>query len=310
MTPGPVTPGPPARDAVRAGVDLGGTGSRVVVCDGPLILGEQVLASAQLGAGSIAERVERLATIVRDCTPPERRLAGVGIGASGPIAPDWSEITNADTLPWFSGFALPALLADALGVPVQLDNDAVTAALGEYHFGAGRGSRRLLVVTIGTGIGAALLVDGVPFRTVTGQHPDAGHLPVFGDGFLCYCGLTGCFEQHASRLALERRLGEAGAVLPANGIGDLPRSDAVSAALDAYGFDLGRGLESLHVVWGPDRIVLGGGTSRFVERFEPAMRAGMSRAPGYRGVADVTVSDIGDLAGAIGASTLTSTTLT
>jgi glucokinase len=309
---------PPAGE-VRAGLDLGGTGVRIVVAGGGRVLGREMLATAEAGAGTVTERVERLAACVRRAVPGGARLVAAGIGASGPITPDWSEITNPDTLPRFSGFPLPALLAAALGVPVRLDNDAVTAALGEYHFGAGRGSARLLMVTIGTGVGVALLDRGLPWRTVTGQHPDAGHLPVFGDAERCYCGLTGCFEQHASRLALERRLAAVASAearpapepgcAPGPGCAPEPESSlsdspAVDTALDEYGRDLGRGLEALEIVFGPDRIVVGGAASRWFGRFEAAVRAGMVRSPGYAGVAQVVQASLGDLAGALGATML------
>lgn len=297
--------GPPGV-TVRAGVDLGGTGSRVVVCSGREVLAQQVMRTAELGAGSVEARVARLAAVVRDGTPPGARLAGVGIGSSGPIAPDWSEITNPDTMPWFSGFPLPAMLEHELGVPVRLDNDAVAAALGEYHHGAGTGASQLLAVTIGTGVGVSLLVAGIPFRAASGQHPDSGHLPVFGDGERCYCGLVGCLEQHASRLALERRLREAGAELALADLDAAPEAaqPLIATAFEAYGADLGRGLEALDVVYGPDRIVICGASSALFHRFEGAMRSAMARAPGYTSTVQVVPSALGDLAGALGAATL------
>ncbi len=287
-----------------AGLDLGGTGSRVVVRAGGEVVGQLTLPTAELGAGSVDERVGRVAAAVRGVMPPGHRLVGVGIGASGPITPDWKVITNPDTLPWFSGLPLTELLAAELDVPVRLESDAVAAALGEYHFGAGRGARQLLAVTIGTGIGVSLLRDGVPFRTANGQHPDAGHLPVFGDDNVCYCGLRGCLEQHVSRLGLETRLAEAGLAFAPGGIDELPESPALSAALEAYGRDLGRGLEALEVVYGPDQIVVCGASSRSFHRFQSAVATGMARAPGFRSGVPIVPCELGDFAGALGATTL------
>jgi glucokinase len=261
----------------------------------------------ELGSGPVEERVDRFAATLVRLVPEGCQLAGVGIGASGPIDTPSGIIQNPGTLPWFSGFDFRGALRAALGVPVFVENDAVTAALGEHRYGAGRGCDRLLVVTLGTGIGVALLEDGQPFRDVKGQHPECGHLPVLPGGPRCYCGITGCWEMLASRGNLEAR------VERALGSRDLNKAERLLAegadeglrvVFRDYGSALGRGLAVLNIAYGPERVVICGSVSRFLPYFAPGALAELDRAPGFRSQVKVVESDLGDLAGAIGASLL------
>jgi glucokinase len=151
----------------------------------------------------------------------------------------------------------------------------------------------------------ALLENGRPFRDASGQHPECGHLPVFPSGPRCYCGLIGCWEMSASRRGLEARVeGVLGSCdleelegLLAHGAGE-----AVTAAIDDYGHAIGRGLESLVIAYGPDRVVLCGSASRFLPHFSHGLRAELERSPDFRHDLNVVGSSLGDFAGAIGAS--------
>jgi glucokinase len=294
-------------ESVVAGVDLGGTGSRFVVSSGGAVRRQTTAPSRELGAGSTEERVSNLAAILRGLVPTGCRLAGVGIGASGPVELPLGVIRNPNTLPWFSGFDLAGSLRTELGVEVLVDNDAVTAAIGEYKCGAARDCNRPLVVTLGTGIGVALLENGRPFRDASGQHPECGHLPVFPSGPRCYCGLIGCWEMSASRRSLEARVeGVVGArdLQALEGLLAHDAPEAVTAAIDDYGHAVGRGLEALVIAYGPDRVVLGGSASRFLPYFSHGLRAELERTSDFRRDLDVVESSLGDLAGAIGASVM------
>lgn len=235
------------------------------------------------------------------------RLVGIGIGASGPVELPSGIIRNRDTLAAFADFDLGAALRASLGVAVAVENDAVSAALGEHRFGAGQGCDRLLVVTLGTGIGVAFLQGGEPFRDGQGQHPECGHLPVLPGGPRCYCGLVGCWEMVANRESLQARVRR---VLPTGSLAQAERLLAQGAhsdltgALNDYGHAVGRGLESLIIAYGPRRAVLCGSVSRFFRYFAPGLYSEMERAEGYRNGVEVVESALGDLTGAIGASVL------
>ncbi len=290
----------------HVGIDLGATGTRfAVLCDGE-VLDRSQAPTAELGAGTPSERASKLAAVVSGLVPDGHYLAGVGIGASGPVLLPSGVIANPDTLPWFSGFDLAGLLGAELGTPVVVDNDAVAAALGELHFGAGRGCARLLAVTLGTGIGAAFLDRGRPFRDRQGQHPECGHLPVDPAGPRCYCGLTGCWEMLASRLSLEARAQQVTGTRDLALAYDLLQTGhpGLGAVMVDYGRAVGRGLELLNVAYSPDRAVLSGSVSRFLPYFAPGLAMEVGHRPGFSHDLEVLASALGAFAGAIGASVL------
>jgi glucokinase len=303
----------PARPGwVSVGVDLGGTGSRFAVVSERRVVAQQTVPTAELGAGPPPERVARLASVLRGLVPTGSRLSGIGIGASGPVRLPEGIISNLDTLPWFSDFDLGALLGAELGVGVTIDNDAVAAALGEYHYGAGRGFDRLLVVTLGTGVGAALLSDGRPFRDGNGQHPECAHLPVSAGGERCYCGRLGCWESSASRRSLERRVEDVIGVPDLTQAHQLLRAGhpELRAALAEYGRMVAKGLDILNMAYGPGRIVLCGSVSQLLPYFAEALAAELKTAPGTGNQGQpgnqvqIVGSALGDVAGAVGATVL------
>jgi glucokinase len=160
---------------VTVGVDLGGTGTRIVTLDRDDAVLYQVSGPTSTGsAGAVSGLVSSIAIAAAG-----RELCGVGIGASGPVDPH-GIIRNTETLPAFSDIQITPVVTERLGVPCVIDNDAAAAASGEYACGAGRGSTGLLVITLGTGVGVAALASGRPFRGADGAHPEAGHIPTGG----------------------------------------------------------------------------------------------------------------------------------
>lgn len=293
----------------RVGVDLGGTGSRAVSLVDGALLGSRDVSSAVLGAGEVPERMDRLAQLIRDVVPANTALGAVGIGASGPVDVRRGTITNPDTLPWFSGFPLVAGLEERLGVPVGIDNDAVAAAYGEHATGAGGGADRMMMVTLGTGVGTAMLVDGVPVRGADGAHPEGGHIPIGSDVLRCYCGLTGCFEQAASRTSLQRRLGAAldGAPATKELIADAVQlaatDERVRAVFREYADDVARGLGALHTLWQPRVTVIGGSAAICLPLIAEDLRRGLECSAEFAVPVELRAATLGDDAGAVGAAT-------
>ncbi len=290
---------------------MGGTGTRfAIISDGKLVATSE-LPTSELGAGALAQRVSRVAAVVNGLLPEGYRLEGVGIGASGPVLLPSGTISNPDTLPWFSGFDLAGSLAVELGAPVVIDNDAVAWALGEHHFGAGRECKRLLVVTLGTGIGVAFLDRGRPYRDRGGQHPECGHLPVQPGGPPCYCGLAGCWEMAASRGSLEARAAQVTGTPDLTVAYDLLQvgHPGLEAVLADYGYAVGRGLELLNVAYSPDRAVVAGSVSRFLPYFAPGLAKEIGHRPGFSNDLEVVESALGAFGGAMGASVLGRVTL-
>ena len=286
--------GPPT--GVTVGVDLGGTGTRIVALDRyGAVLHQASSPTSASSAGAVSGLVSSIAFAAAG-----RELRGVGIGASGPVDPH-GIIRNTETLPAFSGIQITSVISEHFGVPCVIDNDAAAAAAGEYACGAGRGSTGLLVVTLGTGVGVAVLASGRPFRGADGGHPEAGHIPAGGPPAPCYCGLLDCWEQLASRTALDRLTGRETDVLAAKARG----GDLTAAQVfDTYGERVGTGLVTLLAIFRTDRIIVAGSAARFLDLFRHGLRRSLDRGPKYTPKPAMVAAELGDLSGAIGAAVM------
>lgn len=297
----PTRAGDAGDGAVWAGIDLGGTGTRIVVADE---LGECAGATVATAAfmapvaghpdqGSAHGQdgpVASLAADIRALLPPGRVLHGIGIGASGPVDLRTGLIDNPDTLPAFTGPDVVGGLSRLLGVPARIDNDAVVAGLAEHCWGAARGVRSLLCVTLGTGVGVVILADGWPVRAADGSHPEAGHIGVPGSGGSCYCGLAQCWEQVASRTALDR--------MRATWTG------SAEALWAAYAQGVGSGLITLLTLYRPSAVVLGGSVAQQWPWLERPLRAALATSREVDPTIAISASTLGERAGALGATIL------
>lgn len=277
------------------GVDLGGTGTRVVVTDDSgAVLAERSVPTDAEPRDAVGRLVETLAEIA------DGPVAAVGLGASGPVDGD-GVIRNPATLAAYSGVDLVGPLQNRFGVPVVVENDAVTAAYAEARLGAGRGARGVLMVTLGTGVGVAMVTGGRPLRTSSGEHPEAGHLSVPGSS-ACYCGRASCWEQQASRAALQTQAAGLGLDLHDAATRARDGDPSATALFTAYGTSVGAGLADLLTLLGPDRVVLGGGGARFHDLFRPALDRALAEVVGCFTPPPVVTATLGDLAGAVGAA--------
>lgn len=295
---------------VKAGIDIGGTGTRIIIRGEDGTLNSKTIATAEFAGIEKSMRSDTLAAHVLSLIPEGMELESVGIGASGPVDTNLGIINNKDTLECFSFFPLVNELCQKLNVKVGIDNDAVAAVLGEYYFGAGKNTKRLLMVTLGTGIGVALLENGKPFRTSDGQHPEAGHIPISGNPVACYCGLKGCWETLASRTWLQQNLE---ALLPNTPFEKqdvnfyktvaLERED-VAQIFHRYGNYLGRGLVTLLTLYSPDLTILSGSAAHYYPLFKTGMEEALKRSDAYANNTWIVPSELGDVAGALGAVTI------
>ena len=290
------------------GIDLGGTGSRFVLMgeDGKVLKNLTVktptFSNKDLSIQFIMEAINSVAN--------GTEIFGVGIGATGPIDPD-GIIQNPDTLAAFSGCNLVDTLANELSLPVYIENDAVSAALAEYQFGSTRKSSSLLLITLGTGIGTSLLINGEPFRGGDGWHPEGGHLDVGRLNEGCYCGRTSCWESSASRQALQRIAAEK-INFPVTSIADLDEIVARTFTQDPvaieifkeYGIRVAEGLANLCGLYRPTDIVFSGGGARYFAQFSPAMLNYLEKVQNWIPKVIIQASILGDFAGAMGAATL------
>jgi len=298
---------------VVAGIDFGGTATRLVIYEADRVIASRTFSTATLGAGSMDTRVDSVVAAILGLIPADCVLTAIGIGASGPVDVAAGIIRNPHTLPSFSGIDLVVELKRRLGVPIVLENDAVAAAIAEHRLGAGMGVERLLVVTIGTGIGVAFIEAGRALRGPNGSHPEAGHIPIPhplpSAAGQCYCGANACWEQSASRQALQKMLSplfptasDDGDILSLAG-GAQGRED-VLAALDSYGAALGQGIAILHTVFMPEATVLAGSGAKHLDLYRRGLSRVLQRSPGFAVDAKLHVAALGNSAGAIGAALL------
>lgn len=321
--------------SVCVGVDIGGTRIKAGAVDAA----GQVLALRSLptpdpgGAASTLEEV--VAAVVTELLIELRasgtRTLAVGVGAAGLVDAARGTVVFAPHLAWRDAPVRDAL-ADRLGLPVVVDNDANAAGWAEHRFGAGRGESHLLVVNLGTGIGAALLVDGLLYRGRHGLAGELGHQQVLPEGRHCECGLRGCWEQYASGSALRRlglgiqRSGGAGAAAlaavgarsPEHLTGEHVTRAARAgdpgciAAVAEIGRWLGVGVAGAVAAVDPGTVVVGGGVCEAGELLLGPARAALGLhlvGRGHRPVPHLVASELGVHAGMVGAADLARSSL-
>ena len=270
----------PAQRAV--GIDIGGTKIVIAAVDaaGHIHARRSYETNSPRGFSvCLAEMQTTIARVLAEAGWPAESLCGIGIGCTGPVSPQRGTIHNPDTLPGWEDAEIVTLLREAFRVEVRLENDADAAAVGEGRFGAGADTSPLVMITLGTGVGGAILVDGKIYRGVNGEHPELGHVPVLPDGPECYCGWRGCWESLASGTAIaaagkpfgfaDSRAVFAAASHNPNAAAIIQRAVAATASAT---------WTLLHTCL-PQRIVLGGGIGEeHFETFAAAMREQIGRA--------------------------------
>lgn len=305
------------------GVDLGGSRLRAALVNGTgdiLAHAEQATA-AQDEPSVVIDHMLSLIATVRAALPGTGDLAGVGIGSPGPLDTDAGVVIGPPTLPLWHDVPLRALLTERLGVQVDLDNDGNTAAIGEWLFGAGRGHRHVVYVTVSTGIGGGVISDGRVLRGRRGLANHVGHMSLALDGPRCICGNLGCWEALASGTALGGFARDAVANRPDHPIARIAGSEPIDARhigvaarqgdplaltlLAREAHYLGIGCVNLLHLFSPECIILGGGVSECFDLMEAEItRVVTERAmPAFRAV-PVRRAELRTSAGVIGAAAL------
>jgi glucokinase len=313
-------------EACAIGVDLGGQSVKLGVVDagGRVRVRRQAPIDASRTADEIAQQIgEEIGAIQAAGRAAGLEPRGIGVVMPGYMNRERTRLIMAANLPTLGGTDFLERLGRGQTLPVVFDADCNAAAVGEYRFGAGRGVERLIVVTVGTGIGAGVMIDGEIPRMFYHVAGSLGHVIVDARGPRCACGARGCVEARASGRAMERLAGELAdaesqsrlAVLRSErgrltgveiGLA-LSQGDAAAArAVRECGWWLGAGLAAWSAVYAPRKVLVGGGMIGLGEPYLAAVREGLREVgqPHLTGEIVIEAAALGADAGVIGAAAM------
>ena len=303
--------------------DLGGTHLRAATVDTEGRIHERVKHKTPK-SDKADEIVRANVQAARECEfLAEQRgdhISALSVVVPGTVQVETGVVTKAPNVPCLDGFRLAAALTSELHLPTTLENDANAAAVGEMWMGAGRGSRTIICVTLGTGVGGGIILDGELWRGVDGSAGEIGHLGVepFG-GVPCTCGSRGCLEVYASATAIARMTREAAPRYPDSPLHsskELTAENVYRSGIEGdelalevirlMGQYLGAGLASLINILNPEKIVVGGGVADgwelFAEHVREQIAARAFPVPARR--AQLVRAERGDDAGLLGAANI------
>jgi glucokinase len=313
-----------ADDHVLA-LDVGGTklAAGVVARDGTVRSRRVAPSRVEDGPDAmIARHLEMGREAVADSGVPWAAIRAVGIACGGPLDPRAGIIQSPLSLPGWDDIPLVSIVSAALDRPAVVDNDATAGALAEWWFGAGRdrGVEHLVYLTISTGIGGGLVLDGHVYRGAAWNAGELGHLTVDFRGRRCACGRRGCLEAYASGTNIAARAREALAAgdepsvlrdVPGLTARDVSEAAAAGDPLAARIWDetmdmLASGVANILDVFNPQLVVLGGGVTRAgMQLLEPVRERALAMAmPPARRAGDVVLAALGDDVGIVSAASL------
>lgn len=304
------------------GIDLGGTNIFAALVDenGRMIATEKQKTLAVEGAEAV---MGRMYAITRRLLAQAggRQVMGIGLGIPGLLDREAGVSLSSPNMKWY-GVPVKTPFLREFGLPVEMDNDVRVHAIGELLFGAGRGHRDFLLITLGTGIGSGIVLGGDLYRGPHGLAGEFGHQTMVRNGPQCGCGNYGCLEALCSGPGITRRAREAvaahagGSLLKAMALEAVNAHTVAQAARDGdqlarqiyeeVGEDLGIALGNYFNLMGPELVIIGGGVSLAGEvLFEPIRRTVLNRTMDLvRRSVRIVPAALGDEAGAVGAAAM------
>jgi glucokinase len=315
----------PNADDVVLALDVGGTklAAGVVTGDGSVRSFLAAPARRDEGPGPMIERLVALGREASEASGiPWERIPAIGIACGGPLDPATGVILSPPNLVGWDRVPLTALVTEALGRPAVVDNDATAAAVAEWWYGAGRGGtvRDLVYLTISTGIGGGLILDGRPFRGAAGNAGELGHVTVDWRGRQCGCGRRGCLEAYASGTNIAARaseaLGAGSEPSSLRGLATVTARDVAEAAAagdaiagrtwDETTAILASSVANFLDIFNPELVVLGGGVTRAGGQLLAPVRDGaIAQAMGPAAQSgSVVLAELGDSLSVLAAATV------
>jgi len=310
--------------SLTIGIDVGGT----KVLGGVVDESGKVLTTARKdtprqGGSALTQTIADVAKELLQ----QHSVASVGVSAAGFVSSDRKTMLATPNIADWNGVDLDHQLVELIGLPVVIENDANSAAWGEAKFGAGKNQNHMMMLTVGTGIGGGIVVNGALYRGAFGIAAEFGHMRVVPEGHICGCGARGCFEQYASGNALLRHAREAINASPEVARNLLSRGDGTVAGLtgqaiteaardgdpvalaafNTTGQWLGAGIASLAVLLDPACVVIGGGVIDAGEILLKPTRESLKRNMPFAGkhpYPEIIAAQLGNEAGLVGVADL------
>ena len=310
----------------RIGVDIGGTNVKIALVDfdGKIIYSNTVPTRAEMGYEAGVNNIKQaIKELMQETGESNKTIEAIGFGLPGQIDYKEGVVKNLPNIPGWVNIPLARIIEDEFSIPTRLDNDVRCAALGELNFGAGKGCENLICITVGTGIGSGIVLNGKLVRGASNAAGEIGHIKLdLTGGPLCGCGDYGCFEAYASgpaivtmakeyisggKSAKYKEMAADGIITPYIVAQAALQGDAVSIQIfKQMGKIIGTGLSSVVNLLNPQKIIIGGGVADAGDiLLKPIRETIIDRAMPIQGAAvEVVPAQLANTAGVIGASLL------
>lgn len=314
--------------AKRIGIDVGGTNVKIALVDenGKIIYSNSVPTYAKMGYEYTVNNIKQaIKDLMKETETQPKDIQGIGFDFPGQVDYKTGVVKLAPNIPGWVNVPIAQMIEEEFHIPTKIDNDVRCAALGEMLFGAGRGCENFVCITVGTGIGSGLVVNGQIVRGASNAAGELGHIKLqMKDGPICGCGDTGCLEAFASGPSIvamaqdyikggkstkfrEMAAAEGGEITPYMVAKAAEAGDPVAKRIfEIVGEYIGIGLTSVINLLNPEKVIIGGGVAEAGDLlFDPIRKTIKERAMVVAGEAvEIVPAQLGNSAGVIGASML------
>lgn len=314
--------------AKRIGIDVGGTNVKIALVDdnGKIIYSNSVPTYAKMGYEYTVNNIKQaIKDLMKETNTTPSDIEGIGFDFPGQVDCKTGVVKLAPNIPGWVNVPIAQMIEDEFHIPTRIDNDVRCAALGELKFGAGKGCENFICITVGTGIGSGIVINGKVVRGATNAAGELGHIKLqMNGGPICGCGDTGCLEAFASGPAIvamaqeyikggkstkfrEMAAVEGGEITPYMVAKAAEEGDPVAKRIfEIIGEYIGIGLTSVINLLNPERVIIGGGVAESGELLlGPIRKTIKERAMVVAGNAvEIVPAQLGNSAGVIGASML------
>ncbi len=311
----------------RIGIDVGGTNVKIALVDdkGKIIYSNSVPTYAQMGYEYTVNNIKQaIRDLMKETNTKPSDIQGIGFDFPGQVDYKTGVVKLAPNIPGWVNVPIAKMIEDEFHIPTRIDNDVRCAALGELKFGAGKGCENFVCITVGTGIGSGLVINGKLVRGAANAAGEIGHIKLqMQDGPICGCGDTGCLEAFASGPSIvamaqeylksgkstkfREMAGVDGEITPYIVAKAAEAGDPVAKRIfEKTGYYIGMGLVSVINLLNPEKVIIGGGVAEAGDLLlEPIRKTIKERAMVIAGNSvEIVPAELGNSAGVIGASML------